>query len=324
MKSILGDLAKWHSSKAIYEKEAWGAQKDLPGFAKSMGPDGKALNLLDYEEFRRILFMWHKNLNNALKTCLAGDEWMHLRNAITVLKGVVDHFPALEFMGTQFMKTLEQVSKREKDNRDDLSLLASASLPELNKRKSKWVMPQAFAVNIVSIHYRLSTLDLLLTRSTQAGPDTAQANGKASSATSETKTVLKATAPEFRPSSASMPNGRTEPSKKADAEDGELKDSKGSFSTPSSRQAETNRGRQDARNLPDRPVPGRPAHSTASPTLSSRPERVQTDRGVPSRGPDRRDVHASRVDRGVDNSRHAARDAPAAIDRGLPDRKSVV
>lgn len=150
LKSVLGDLAKWHSSRAVYEKEAWGANKDLPGFSTKMGPDGKPSNLLDYEEFRRILHMWHKHLNNALKQCLAGDEWMHLRNAITVLKGVVDHFPALEFMGNQFMKTLERISKREKGERDDLSLLASASLPELNKRKGRWVMLQAFAENIVS------------------------------------------------------------------------------------------------------------------------------------------------------------------------------
>ena len=323
LKSILGDLSKWHSSKAVYEKEAWGAQKDLPGFAKSMGPDGKALNLLDYEEFRRILFMWHKNLNNALKTCLAGDEWMHLRNAITVLKGVVDHFPALEFMGTQFMKTLEQVSKREKDNRDDLSLLASASLPELNKRKSKWVMPQAFAINIVSVHHQLSSSNVLLTKPTQAGPD-AQANGKTSSGTPEAKTVLKATAPEFKPASASMPNGGTETTTKADAEDGELGDSKSTSAAPQSRQAETARGRQDARNLQDRAVPGRPAHSAANASLPSRPERVQTDRGVPSRGGDRRDVHPSRVDRGLDNSRHSARDVPPAIDRGVADRRDLL
>ena len=143
---ILGDLARWHASKAIYEKEAWGPNQDLPGFAKSIHETtSKPVALLEYEDFRRIFFGWHKNLNTALKSCLGGSEWMHIRNSITVLKSVVEHFPAVDFMGKAFQNALITLAKREEGKREDLSLLASASMPELKKREKKWVMPQAFA-----------------------------------------------------------------------------------------------------------------------------------------------------------------------------------
>jgi len=150
LKSILADLARWHSSKAIYEKEAWGSNQDLPGFARHMREDSKPVSLLEFEDFRRVLFAWHKNLNIALRACLTGTEWMHIRNGITVLKAVVEHFPAVDFMGKAFQNMLTTVAKREDGKREDLCLLANASMPELKKREKKWVMTQAFAINLVN------------------------------------------------------------------------------------------------------------------------------------------------------------------------------
>lgn len=157
LKQILGDLSRWHSSKTLYEREAYGQNRDLPGFAKKLGKDHKPEVFLEFEDFRRWVFSSHKALNNALKTCLGGSEWMHIRNAITVLKAVVEHFPAVNFMGTYFQTTLMKIGAREKTTeknphgRDDLSLSANAVLPDLKKRESKWVMPQAFATNLVSL-----------------------------------------------------------------------------------------------------------------------------------------------------------------------------
>lgn len=160
LKSIFGDLARWHGNKTAYEKECIGTNRDLPGFATKLGEDGKPLSVLEHEEFRRVHFGWHKYLNNALKSCLNGTEWMHIRNAITVLKGVVDYFPAVDFMGRAFQSTLVEIGKREKDTREDLSLTANALLPELKKREGKWVMTQAFASNLVCISFRNDINDL--------------------------------------------------------------------------------------------------------------------------------------------------------------------
>jgi THO complex subunit 2 len=152
LKLILADLARWHADRAVYEKEAWGPTKKLLGFAKAINPDGTPKSLLDHDGssgFRFILFQWHKNLNTALRDCLDGTEWMHIRNAITVLKSVVEVFPAVDFMGNSFVKQLEAIAKREKPVREDLSLTGNAVMVQLKKRSKAWVMVQAFSNNIM-------------------------------------------------------------------------------------------------------------------------------------------------------------------------------
>jgi THO complex subunit 2 len=152
LRLVLADLARWHADRALYEKEAWGPQKKLLGFAKAINTDGTPKSLLDHDGlsgFKFILYQWHKNLNTALRECLDGIEWMHIRNAINVLRAVVGVFPAVDFMGNSFVKQLETIAKREKDVREDLSLTGNAVLVQLKKRSQAWVMVQAFSNNIM-------------------------------------------------------------------------------------------------------------------------------------------------------------------------------
>ena len=151
LRLILTDLSRWHADRKLYEKEAWGPTKSLLGFAKAINTDGTPKSLLDHDGvsgFKNILFQWHKNVNIALRDCLEGIEWMHIRNAATVLKAVVEVFPAVDFMGNGFVKQLENVANREKDAREDLSLPANAVLVQLKKRSKTWVMVQAFSTNV--------------------------------------------------------------------------------------------------------------------------------------------------------------------------------
>jgi THO complex subunit 2 len=165
LKQILDDLAEWHASKTTYENEALGKARDRSGFAAKISKDEKqSITLLEYEEFRRLLLRFHKSLCKALHDCLSGMEWMHIRNAITVLKGVIEHFPVLIFHANDLKADLENIAQREQNSREDLSLLANALMPELMKRKSKWVMVQAFAINIVSLLFHDSHVEALLTR----------------------------------------------------------------------------------------------------------------------------------------------------------------
>jgi THO complex subunit 2 len=152
LKQILGDLATWHASKSVYELEAFGQNRDRSGFSIKVGKDEKqSTTLLDYEEFRRQLLRFHKSLFKALHDCLSGTEWMHIRNAITVLKGVIEHFPAVNFIANRLELDLKDIAKREQNEREDLSLLANALMPDLMKRKAKCVIPQAFANGVVSL-----------------------------------------------------------------------------------------------------------------------------------------------------------------------------
>lgn len=153
LRSILADLGMWHADSALYEKQALGLPKSLPGFALKVDNDGKTKGLEhdgSNPSFRSVLLLWHKALNSALRDCLDGTEWMHIRNAITVLKSLVDVFPAVDFMGKGFIKQLETVAKREKDVREDLSLTGNAVLVQMKKRASSWIMVQAFSSSAVS------------------------------------------------------------------------------------------------------------------------------------------------------------------------------
>jgi len=158
LRFVLADLARWHADAAVYEKEAWGVNKNLPGFAKALDPDGKPKGLFEHDAkqgigFKSLLLTWHRALNTALRDCLDGKEWMHIRNAITILKTLADVFPAIDFMGNGFMKQLEAIAKREKDVREDLSLTGNAVLVQLKKKSKNWVMVQAFGSNVVCLLY---------------------------------------------------------------------------------------------------------------------------------------------------------------------------
>ena len=141
---LLKELGKWHASKSYYEKQAFGAKKDLPGFATGVVVEKGSEAFKDYEEFRTALFKWHRNLNNALKACFVSGEYMHIKNAIIVLKAIHVEFPAVTFMGKN---QVEVVSALANDSRrSDLKVAASSLLRSLKNREKDWVMPQAFHI----------------------------------------------------------------------------------------------------------------------------------------------------------------------------------
>lgn len=176
LKLILADLSRWHKNDVegkttakdqprlgAYDKEGKGtAEQPRLGFALTHDENGKPATFVEHAQFKDMLFGWHKNLNTALKACLAGTEWMHIRNAITVLKTVLDHFPAVDFMANQFKAQLEKIAQQEasskngsvgtETNRVDLSVAAQGAMSELQRRKANWVMVQAFRPNAVSHH----------------------------------------------------------------------------------------------------------------------------------------------------------------------------
>lgn len=144
LNEILRDLGRWHADKAVYEKEAYGAKRDLPGFSKATDSDGKPTAFLDYEDFRRLLYKWHRLLGAALKTCLTGGEYMHIRNAISVLKAIVQHFPAVNWIGADMLSIVNHL--KTSDTRDDVKIPAASLIGDLNKREKKWLLPQAFMI----------------------------------------------------------------------------------------------------------------------------------------------------------------------------------
>ncbi|MCJ1473974.1 THO complex subunit 2 [Lambiella insularis] len=226
LNEILKDLGRWHADKTIFEKEAYGPKKDLPGFSKKMTDDKTILAFWDYEDFRRVLQKWHININTAFKACFTGGEYMHIRNAIVILKAVCLHFPVINWMGQAQVSSINDLIKTE--SREDLKIAATSLLGNLKRREKDWVLPQAFS--LVSFSYAKSSKDVLNntrknkapangasgTRSTSTKPTTPQPESQG------TKT-LNAEAPEFKPSSQGLVNGLPNPGRH-EAEDGEIDD----------------------------------------------------------------------------------------------------
>ena len=148
LNEVLRDLRRWHLDKATFEKEAYGTKKDLPGFCKKMANEKTIMAFFTFEDFRRVLLKWHRNLHMALKTCVAGGEYMHIRNAIIVLKAVVIWFPIIDWMGKAQVESITELSRVEL--REDLKIAATSLLGNLRRQEKAWILHQAFS--LVSAH----------------------------------------------------------------------------------------------------------------------------------------------------------------------------
>jgi THO complex subunit 2 len=143
LNEILRDLTRWHADKTLYEKEAWGPNKTLPGFAMNVDSEGKSTSFVDFEMFRRLLYKWHRLLAGALKTCFNGGEYMHIRNGISVLKSVSNNFPAVNWMGRDMLQCVNSLSN---DDREDVKIPAASLKGDLSRREKQWLLPQAFMI----------------------------------------------------------------------------------------------------------------------------------------------------------------------------------
>ena len=139
---VLRDLGRWHSAKSVYEKEAYGTKKDLPGFAKR-SEGGKIVEFYSYEDFRRQLYKWHVHLNAALRTCLTSDDYMREYNAVKTLQAVSHSFPTVNWMGAAQKSYIEKLTKL--DKRPDIQTVATFGKGALQAAEARgWVLPQAF------------------------------------------------------------------------------------------------------------------------------------------------------------------------------------
>ncbi|RMZ88312.1 hypothetical protein DV736_g4459, partial [Chaetothyriales sp. CBS 134916] len=140
LKELLKDLGRWHSSKSIYEKEAWGMKKQLPGFSLKVDA-GKPVAFVAFDQFRRICYKWHSQLQSALNNCLTSPEYMHVRNAISVLQAVSDVYPVVNWHGTYLQKSVDKLKASDKE---DLKVSSQALLGTLTRRSKSWIAPQDF------------------------------------------------------------------------------------------------------------------------------------------------------------------------------------
>ncbi|KAL1869863.1 THO2 plays a role in transcriptional elongation [Diaporthe australafricana] len=263
IKCILEDLARWHADKTTYEKEAFGKTKrNLLGFATAIDDEGNPTSFVEHPFFRDSHYEWHKNLNVALKACLQGTkEWMHIRNAFTVLKAVAGFFPAVNFMGTQLLKVLDEIKTREEvtkgsseeGHRVDLAVTALTVYSMLKKRESKWVAVPAFRPNMSGMP--------------QDVPKDVEMTGQ------NAKSDLRPTASEFKPQQPATATSAPP----AEDEDGEVKDGKDNKAPTSDNLVRAERPASQ-----DKDALKEPGLKDRAPTPGSRPATPKPNIVVPS------------------------------------------
>ncbi|KTW25881.1 hypothetical protein T552_03155 [Pneumocystis carinii B80] len=149
LEEILTDLSIWYKDEVVYNKEAKGI-KNLPGFQKrwsfsSRDKPQEHINdedMLQYEEFKRLMYKWHRKLNQVFKICLDSQEYMHVRNAIIVLEKISECFPVVAWMGRALKDKVSLIIEQEK--REDLKVRVLGYRAKLIKGESKWVSINQF------------------------------------------------------------------------------------------------------------------------------------------------------------------------------------
>lgn len=133
------ELMSWHNDQATYEKNAYGNKRQLLGFKNN-----KSGELFSFQEFRYLLYKWQTQLKDVLKTCLESPEYMHIRNAIIVLKALPPSFPVVNQMVTELTMAVTNLSKNE--TRGDLKLAATSLLGNLKPQEKLVWTPNNFKV----------------------------------------------------------------------------------------------------------------------------------------------------------------------------------
>ncbi|PVI07618.1 hypothetical protein DM02DRAFT_648667 [Periconia macrospinosa] len=183
---ILKELQRWHQDKNLYEKHAFGEQKQLCGFGRSFNPDKTPSSFIDHDQFRILHYKWHAALFNALKTSLKDGQYTELYNSINILKAVSSAFPRVETMATELRQIVETYAKN--DDRDDIKVAANSLLYEF-KRSAKLLKSESFFRTGVDPVVNKTTVP---SRTTSEQPKTPQPPETAAK-------KLNATVPSFRP-----------------------------------------------------------------------------------------------------------------------------
>ncbi|CAI5989953.1 unnamed protein product, partial [Closterium sp. NIES-65] len=114
---ILQAIYRWKSDAAVYNAECL----DHPGSSKSVMK--KPNNNMTLDQFRTINWKWNAKLVKVLSTLLESTEYMHIRNALTLLSRVSAVFPVTKRGGLVLER---KVNRLEAEERQDLKLMATS------------------------------------------------------------------------------------------------------------------------------------------------------------------------------------------------------
>uniref|UniRef100_A0A183BYF4 THO complex subunit 2 n=1 Tax=Globodera pallida TaxID=36090 RepID=A0A183BYF4_GLOPA len=144
--SMLLDMTlRWHSSKAIFNEECEGYPGCVTKIRKKDRDETATADEFTYDYFRSICYKWQLRLNRSLGFMLQQNNYVLIRNALTLMTKILPNFPILRTNTMSIEKHVTAVRDNEKGKRNDLNLLAASYLVQLTKRNVKVWEPNEFA-----------------------------------------------------------------------------------------------------------------------------------------------------------------------------------
>ena len=142
LREILVELTRWYMDKSIYEKEATGPS--TPGFLRKWNISPSEAIHLQYDEYRSVMFKWHRNMTAAFKNCLDSRDYMHIRNALAVLEKIIAQYPQVDSHGLSLEEKINVIAGKA-ETRGDLQVRAQGYLALLKKCSKSWVTSIKFS-----------------------------------------------------------------------------------------------------------------------------------------------------------------------------------
>ncbi|XP_072285366.1 THO complex subunit 2-like [Pyxicephalus adspersus] len=141
---MLETVTKWHSDRAVYDKDCG----SYPGFVTILRASnfdgGNKADQLDYENFRHVVHKWHYKLTKASVHCLETGEFTHIRNILIVLTKILPWYPKVLNLGQALERRVHKICQEEKEKRPDLYALAMGYSGQLKNRKPFMVPENEF------------------------------------------------------------------------------------------------------------------------------------------------------------------------------------
>ncbi|XP_065124054.1 THO complex subunit 2 [Paramisgurnus dabryanus] len=141
---MLETVTRWHSDRAVYEKECGNYPGFLTIFRASGFDGGNKADQLDYENFRHVVHKWHYKLTKASVHCLETGEYTHIRNILIVLTKILPWYPKVLNLGQALECRVHKIFQEEKEKRPDLYALAMGYSGQLKGRKVHMVPENEF------------------------------------------------------------------------------------------------------------------------------------------------------------------------------------
>lgn len=134
---------RWHSEKAIFDKEC----SNYPGFVTKFRVSNQfseANDMVGFENYRHVCHKWHYKITKAIVVCLDSKDYVQIRNSLIILIKILPHFPILAKLSQILERKVEKVRDEEKGKRQDLHALAISYCGQLKTKASNMMRESDF------------------------------------------------------------------------------------------------------------------------------------------------------------------------------------